>query len=135
MASFQKFNALVADLANKVHNLGSDTLQIALTNTAPVATNGVLTDLTEISYTNLSSRAVTTSSSAQTSGTYKLILADLTLTATGAVGPFRYVVLYNNTAAGKNLIGFYDYGSAVSLATGETFTVDFDNVNGALQLA
>lgn len=137
MASFTKFNAFVADIANKVHNLGSDTLQIALcaSANAPVATNAVLTDLTEIAYTNLSSRAVTTASSTQSSGTYKLVCNDLVLTASGAVAAFRYVVLYNNTATSKNLIGFWDYGSSVTLANGDTFTIDFDGTNGVLTIA
>lgn len=137
MAAFNKFNQFVADLAAKVHNLGSDSLKIALTNTAPAATNAILSDLTEITYTNLSARAVTTSSSAQSSGTYKLVCADLVLTASGAVGPFRYIVLYNDTptSPAKPLIGYYDYGSSISLANGDTFTIDFDNTNGVLQLA
>jgi len=135
MATFNKFNSFVEDVAEKVHNLGSDQLTVALTNTAPVATNSVLADLTQISYTNLSSRNITTSSSAQTSGTYKLTCADLTLTASGAVAAFRYVVLYNSTAASGNLIGWYDYGSSITLASGDTFTVDFDQVNGVLTIA
>lgn len=135
MASFNKFNSFVADVANKVHNLGSDSLKIALTDTAPVATNTVLANITEISYTNLSSRAITTTSSAQSSGTYKLILVDVVLTASGAVDPFRYVVLYNDTAGSKQLIGWCDYGSEVTMANSDTFTVDFDNTNGVLQLA
>lgn len=135
MATFNKFNAFVADVANKVHNLGSDQLAVALTNTAPVATNTVLANITEISYTNLSSRNITTTSCAQTAGTLKLILADLELTASGPVGPFQYVVVYNSTPAGKNLIGWYDYGSAVTLASGDKFTIDFDNTNGLLQIA
>ncbi len=130
MASYNKFNVFVADVANKVHNLGSDTLRVALSNSAPSATDSVLQ--TEISYTNLSTRTITTTSSTQTSGTYKLILTDLVLTATGAVGPFRYVTIYNNTAS--KLIGWYDYGSSISLASGDTFTVDFDGTNGLLQL-
>ncbi len=136
MATFQKINSFVADVANKVHNLGSDSLTVALTATAnaPVATNTVLANLTEISYTNCSTRTITTTSSTQSSGTYKLILVDLVLTASGAVGPFQYVVIYNNTAGSKQLIGWYDYGSAVTLANGDTFTIDFDNVNGVLQL-
>jgi hypothetical protein len=135
MATFTKFQPFVEALAEKVHNLGSDQLVVALTNSAPSAANAVLTDITQISYTNLSSRNVTTSSSAQTSGTYKLTLADLVLTASGAVATFRYVVLYNDTATNDDLIGYYDYGSSITMATGETFTVDFDASSGALTIA
>lgn len=124
----------MADVANKVHNLGSDALKVALTDSAPVATNTVLANITEISYTNLSTRAITTTSSTQASGLYKLILAVLTLTASGAVGPFRYVVIYNDTAGSKQLIGWYDYGAEITLANGDTFTVSFDQTNGLLQL-
>lgn len=136
MASFNKFQPFVEALAEKVHNLGSDQIKVALTNSAPTATNGVLADLTEITYTNCSSRNVTTTSSAQTSGTYKLVLTDLVLTASGgSVGPFRYVVLYNDTAASKNLIGYYDYTSSITLNDTESFTIDFDATNGVLTLA
>jgi hypothetical protein len=135
MATFTKFQPFVEKLAEKAHNLGSDTLTVALTNSAPNATDGTLSQITEISYTNLSSRAITTSTSAQTSGTYKLVLTDLVLTASGAVGPFRYVVIYNDTATNDELIAWYDYGSSISLASGDTFTVDFDATNGFLQLA
>lgn len=137
MATFSKFNAFVEHLAEGVHNLQSNQLVIALTNTAPVATNSVLADITQISYTNLSSRNITTTSSAQTSGLYRLILTDLTLTATGgSVGPFRYVVIFNDTptSPADPLIGFYDYGSALTLAAGESLTVDFDATNGLLTL-
>lgn len=135
MATFNKFNAFVEALAEKKHNLGSDQLVVALTNTAPTSADAVLTDITQISYTNLSSRNVTTTSSAQTSGTYKLTLADLVLTASGAVATFRYVVLYNDTATNDDLIGYYDYGSSLTMASGETFTVDFDASSGALTIA
>lgn len=137
MATFNKINAFVAAIANKVHNLGSDQITVALTAAAnaPVATNSVLADLTQVSYTNLSSRNITTTSSTQTSGTYSLILADLTLTASGAVATFRYVAIYNSTAASGNLICWYDYGSNVMLANGDTFVIDFDNTNGLLQIA
>lgn len=141
MAAFNKFDAFVEHLAEKVHNLGSDQLKIALTNTAPVAGNSVYGDLTSpLPTTNLSGATpfnVTTSSSAQTSGTYKLVLADLVLTATGAVGPFRYIVLFNDTptSPADPLIGWYDYGSSISLANGETFTIDFDGTSGVLTLA
>lgn len=135
MAAFNKFNSFVEAVAEKVHNLGSDQITVALTNSAPLATNTVLTDITEISYTNCSSRNVTTSASAQSSGTYKLTLTDLVLTASGSVGPFRYVVLYNNTATNDELIGYYDYGSSITMANGETFTIDFDGTNGVLTIA
>lgn len=137
MATFNKVNSFVEALSEKVHNLGSDTLTIALcaAANAPTASNTVLANLTQISYTNLSSRAVTTTSSAQTSGTYKLVLADLVLTASGSVGPFRYAVLYNDTAASDELIGWVDYGSDVTLANGETFTLDFDGSAGAITIA
>jgi hypothetical protein len=129
MATFVKFNAFVEHLAEGVHNLGSNQLTIALTNTAPTAsTNAVLADITEISYTNLSSRNVTTSSSSQTSGTYSLVCSDLVLTASGgSVATFRYVVLYNNTptSPADPLIAYWDYGSGVTLADTETFTIDF----------
>lgn len=137
MATLNKFDSFVEALAEKVHNLGSDTLTIALcaAANAPVATNTVLADLTQISYTNLSARAVTTTSSSQTSGAYKLVLADLVLTASGAVGPFRYVVLYNDSAMNKELIGWADYGADVTLANTDTFTCDFDQSNGAITIS
>ncbi|MBZ9659765.1 hypothetical protein LB523_11985 [Mesorhizobium sp. ESP-6-4] len=137
MVAFNKFNSFSEALAEKVHNLGSDQIVVALTAAAnaPVATNTQRSNLTEISYTNCSSRNVTTSSSVQTSGTYKLVLADLTVTASGTVGPFRYVVLYNDTATNDELIGYYDYGSDLTLSTGNSFTIDFDGSGGALTLA
>lgn len=135
MSTFTKVNSFVEALAEKVHNLGSDTLKIALTNTAHTSSWTKLSDLTEISYTNLSARTITTTSSAQTSGTYKLVLADLLLTASGAVGPFRYVYIYNDTATNDELIGYYDYGSSITLANTDTFNIDFDASGGALTLA
>lgn len=128
MAAYTKFQPFFEKLAEKAHNLGSDQLVVALcaAANAPVATNGVLADLTQISYTNLSSRNITTSSSSQTSGTYSLVLTDLVLTASGgSVATFRYVVIYNDTATNDELIAFYDYGSNVTLADTETFTIDF----------
>jgi hypothetical protein len=135
MAVFNKFDCFVENVAEKVHNLGSDQLTLALTNTAPVAGNTVLANITEVSYTNLSTRNLTTSASSQTSGLYKLVVADTTLTSTGgSTGPFRYVVVYNSTAAGGPLIGWYDYASALTLNSGESLTVDFDQVNGLLTI-
>jgi hypothetical protein len=122
-----------------VHNLGADVFTVALTATAsaPVATNAVLANLTQISYTNLSSRVITTTSSVQTTGTYKLILTDLVLTASGTVAAFQYVVIYNDTptSPADPLVGWFDYGSAVTLLNTETFTIDFDASAGFLTIA
>jgi len=124
VATYNKFQAWAETMVEGA-NLASDQFVIALSNTAPVATNSVLADITQITYTNLSSRNVTTTSSSQASGTYTLVLADLVMTATGAVGPFRYVVLFDDTVAGDPLVGWWDYGSSITMANGETFTVDF----------
>lgn len=139
MASFNKFQPFVENLAEKVFNLGSDTLKVLLTNSAPSAANGVKTDLTEISAGNgytAGGPTATITSSAQTSGTYKLVLGDVTITASGgSIGPFRYAVLYDDTAASDQLIGFWDYGSSITLADGESITVDFDASAGVLTIA
>jgi hypothetical protein len=139
MASFSKFDCFVADLANKVHNLGSDALKIMLTNTGPVQTNTVKANITEISAGNGYSAgglAVTGITSTQSSGLYKLVAsADPSFTASGAVGPFQYAVLYNSTPASGNLIGWWDRGSTLTLANTDTFTVDLDQVAGILQLS
>ena len=142
MASFTKVNNFVK---NAVHDmdLESDQIAVALTNTAPgsESTNptgdsgGVIANLTQISYSNCSSRNVTTTSSTQSGGTYKLVLQDLTLTASGTVGPFRYIYLFNDTVTGDPLIGLYDYGASVTLNNGDTFTLDFSPSNGVIQIA
>lgn len=135
MSAFVKFNAFVEALAEKIHNLGSDQIKVALTNTLPAPTAATITDISEISYTNCSSRDITTSSSSQTAGLYKLVLADLTLTAAGgSIAPFRYIVLYNDTAASDNLIGYYDYGSTLTLADTESLVIDFDATAGVITL-
>ena len=126
MAVFVKFNSFVEALAEKQHNLGSDVIEVALTNTLPTAANTQLSDITQITYTNCSARVVTITSSAQTGGTYALVGTDLVLTASGGtVGPFAHVVLFNQTSTGDLLIGFWSYGSSITLNDGETFTVDF----------
>jgi hypothetical protein len=141
MASFNKFDAFVENVAEKVHNLGADTLKILLTNVAPVATNALKGDLTEITAQNgytAGGPTITITASAQTSGTYKLVGNDVTLTASGgSFGPFRYAVLYNDTPTSplKPLIGWWDYGSNLTITDGNSFTVDLDQTNGILQLA
>lgn len=137
MASYNKFNAFVADMPQKVHNLSTsaDQLKCALSDSAPVATNSVLANITEISYTNCSSRNITISASSQSSGTFTLKCSNLTLTASGTVGPFRYVVIYNSTPASGNLICWFDYGAEVTLNNNDTFTLSFDSTNGLFQIS
>lgn len=135
MAAFTKLNKFPLNLAQKVFNLGSDSLKVALTNTVPAATANQLSDITEISYTNCSARILTITSSTQTSGTYKLVIADLQLVATGTVGPFRYIVIYDDTATNKELIGYFDYASNLTMGNTDTLTLDFDGTNGLLQIA
>ena len=128
MATYTKFQQFVEDLAHGVHNFDSNTIKVALSNAsnAPSASADVkLADITTVSVSNLDSVTLTVSSSSQTSGTYKLVLADLTMTASGTVGPFRYVIIYNDTATNDPLICFFDYGSEVTLASGDTFKLDF----------
>jgi len=142
MATYNKFNQFVEDWAEKVHNLGADVLKVMLVNSpAPVATNSVKADLTEIAAGNgytAGGTAVTITASSQTSGTYKLVGNDVVFTASGgSIGPFRYVVFYNDTptSPADPLISWWDYGSSISINDGETFTVDFSAANGILQNA
>lgn len=129
MATYNKFNQTVEDWLEGVYTASTDQFVVALTAAAnaPVATNSVLADLTQISYTNLSSRNLTTATSSQTSGTFTQLFNDLVLTASGAVATFRYVVIYNDTpvSPADPLLCWYDYGSDLTLASGETLTIDF----------
>lgn len=129
MAVFNKFDSFTEAVMEKLHNIGSDTITVALcaSANAPIASNTQLSNLTQIAYTNLSARVVTISASSQASGTYSAVATDKVLTASGgAVATFRYVVIYNDTATNDELICWYDYGaSSVTLADGETFTIDF----------
>lgn len=133
MASYNKFRQFVEDLSKGVHNFTSDatctvTVALCAAANAPVNTNAVLADLTQISYTNLSSRVVTGITAEHTTGTVTFTANDLVLTASGgAVATFRYVVIYNDdpTSPADPLIAWWDYGSDVTLADGETFTIDF----------
>ena len=145
MAVFNKLNGFVEHLSEGVHNLGSDQLVLALSNVAPASETTppssttpccVRASVTQISYTGLSTRDLTTTSSAQSSGTYRLVLDDLTLSSTGTVGPFRYIYLYNTTptSPADPLIGYFDYGANLTLNTGESLTIDFDQASGAITL-
>jgi hypothetical protein len=141
MAAFVKFNTFVEALAEEGHNLGSDTLNVALSNTAPTAATDTVFDAVTAHPPPAAANgyAVTEAThvtSAQTAGTYKLVLGDVVFTATaGGIGPFRYAILYNFTSATKLLIGYYDYASSISLLVDETFTVNFDGTAGVLTLA
>lgn len=127
MAIYNKFNCFVGDIGLKIHNLDTDTIKAYLTNTAPVAGNTVYNTPADLTtgggYTAGGENATMTYS--QSGGTGTAACTDIVWTATTGFGPFQYVVLYNDTAASKNLIAWWDYGSAVTLAAGETFTVDF----------
>jgi hypothetical protein len=132
MASFQKFNQFPYDLCEKVHNLNSDTINVMLSNTAPtLASNKVLADITEITAHNGYSAggASVTASGSTGSGTFTLTGTAVVWTASGGtIGPFEYVVLYNTSTSPntKPLMGMWDYGSAVTLNSGDTFTVEFN---------
>lgn len=141
MAAYNKHNVFVENLAEKVHDLGADSLKVLLTNTAPTAANSVKADLTELGGGNgytAGGTAPSITSSSQTSGTYKLVLGDVTWTASGGtIGAFRYTDLYNDTptSPADPLIAWWDYGSSITLQIGETFTWDADPSNGILTLA
>ena len=139
-SSFNKFHQFVEDLAHGVHDFSSASLQIALcaAANAPVAANSILGSLTQITYTNIpaADRVLSVNDSSQTSGTYKLTVGDQIITASGgAANAFRYVVIYNDSAASDPLVGWYDYGQDLTLAEGETLTIDFDGTNGMLTIA
>lgn len=138
MATYVKYQKGVEALLESI-NAGSDTWKVALSNTAPnVATNATLSDATEISAGNgytTGGNAASVSSSAQSGGTYKLVLnSPATWTATGgSIGPLRYAILYDSTT--DNLIGYWDYGSSITLNAGDTFTVNLDGTNGVFTVA
>jgi hypothetical protein len=136
MAAWNKLNGFVEHLAQKVHNLNADAITVALSNTAPGSESTpptgataacILANVTQVSYANLSTRAFSGVSATQSAGTLTLAATDLVLTSTGgSTGPFRYVYVYNDTptSPADPLIGYWDYGSAITLNTGETLTVD-----------
>jgi hypothetical protein len=135
MPTLTKFYSFVEAVHEKKHNLGSDTLKVLLTNTAPSLSNTVKADISgELStgsgYT-AGGETITITSSAQSSGLYTLIASDVPWTASGgSIGPFRYAVIYNDTATNDELIGYIDYGYSITVASGQTFTIDFDQTSG-----
>ena len=139
---FQKFDSFVKNIANKKYNLGSDTLTIALTDVSPVtagvSTVGQISEITQISYTNLpTSRVVVQASSTQVAGLYTLMCNILDLISTsGLVAQFRYAVLYDATATGFELVGWYDFAQEIILngATSDHLVLNFDQTNGVLTL-
>lgn len=141
MATYTKFQDYAEQLNKAVHNWSSHTFKAALTNTAPVNTNTVFANITEISAgSGYSAGGMTldTVTLSETSGTAKVTIADEVLTASGgSIGAFRYVPIYNDTptSPADPLVAFYDYGSSITLAAGESFTIDFDGTNGLWQLA
>ena len=130
---FIKFNKFLEQLAEGGYNLGSDTLKFALSNTAPTAASDTVfapggahpPPSAANGYTE-GGHSATIASSTESGGTYTLACTtDVVITATaGGIGPFRYVILYDDTSATDMLIGYYDYGSSITLASGETFTID-----------
>ena len=133
------FYSFVEKLAEKAFDLQNDTLKVALSNTAPDETSDTqLSDITQISNGNgytTGGEAVTVSSSAQTGGTYKLVITNPTWTASGNMGTFRYLVLYDDTATNDELICYFDIGSGLSLTSSDTYTANFDATNGVIQIA
>jgi hypothetical protein len=138
LATYNKFNAFVENQLISAVDWDADTFKVMLTNTAPVATNDTFDDLTEIAAGNgyTARGTATTISHSRSSGTSKIVGTDVVFTASGAVGPFRYAVLYRDTGTNATswLVAWWDYGSSISLANGETFTVDFDATNGIFQI-
>ena len=128
MANYNKFQCFVEDLAEGKHNLASDSLKVALSSNANAPSASLdkkLADITTIVATNLGDLSLSVSSSGQSAGTYKLVVADKTLTASGAVPAFRYVIIYNDSATDDPLICFFDYNSEVTLAKDDTFKLEF----------
>ncbi len=139
MPAFTKANDWVEN-DSEVCDLDGDSFLVALSNTAPASetnppltdTKGVLANVTQISYTNLSSRALVRASSSQVAGTYKLDFNDLVLTASGgAVGPFRYIYVYDDTptSPADPIVGCYDLVTPVTISDGGSRTLVF-HANG-----
>jgi hypothetical protein len=128
MATYQKFECFTETLAEKKHNLDTDLLNLYLSNDAPVpSTDTVKTDVVEITIENgYTGPEDITNATSRSGGVTSITAVDVVITASGGtVGPFRYVPVYNETAAADDLVCWWDYGSAVTLNDSESFTVDF----------
>jgi hypothetical protein len=127
MATFVLFQDFKEQLAKGIHDLNADTLRVYLSNEAPVATDTTITDIADLStgggYTALGEDIQ--NACTETSGTATVTATDVEWTATTGFGPFRYAVIYNDTSATNMLVGYADYGSAITLGAGEKFKVDF----------
>lgn len=135
MATFNKFNVFTYDALAGKHDFVNDTFKVALTNTAPIAANSTFSDLTEITAANgyTAGGTATSMTLSTSSGVAKAVGTDVVFTASGgSVGPLQYAVLYNDTDASKPLVGFWNYGSSITLADNETFTVDYNATDGIL---
>lgn len=143
MATYNKINQFTQDLCQLVHNFTTSTghtFKVVLSNTAVVATNSTLSAITQIANGNgyTTGGTTTTQTCSTSSGTAKVVMTDVVFTASGgSIASLRYAVLYNDTptSPADPTIAWWDYGSSVAPATGETFTVDFDGTNGVFQLA
>lgn len=139
MAAFNKFNSFVEAVGQKKHNLNADVLKIYLSNVAPAAANSVKADIAEITAGNgytAGGNQVPGNTFTQTAGLAKLLSSgNVVFTAVGGpIGPFRYAILYNDTALNDELIGWWDYLSSVTLQADEGLTVKINAVNGILHL-
>ena len=133
MTAFTKVNSFIEAVYEKKHNVASDTFKVMLSNVAPVVTNSVKANLTEIAAGNgyvAGGSALTIATSSETGGVYTAVVSgDIVFTATGgSIASFRYVPIYNDTALNDELVGWYDYGSTITPADGETFTVATDGL-------
>lgn len=130
-ASYAKYTSGVEFLVEGI-NAGSDAWKVALSNTVNAADTTFTPGTTDLATGNgytAGGNAATTSSSTQTAGTYKLVLnSPATWTATGSVGPFRYAILWDSTTSQP--VAYWDYGSSITLTSGDTFTVTLDGTNG-----
>lgn len=129
MSDIAFFNTFFADVMNKEHDLASDTLKVVLSNTAPALANTKLTDITQIANGNgytAGGQALDNVTSTQTAGVFSLGADNEVFTASGgAIATFRYVVLYNDTHANDQLIGYWDHGTTIDLSDTQTCTITF----------